>query len=75
VLLGCCVPFGFELCRHIHATSPLPIIMLTALSSDECGGPSLDDGADEYVVKPFSLKVLAARMEALLRHGRAVAKP
>jgi len=58
---------GMELCRSIREKSSIPIIMLTArdLETDEVGG--LAAGADDYVTKPFSLSVLRARVEAVLR--------
>ena len=61
---------GFEACRIIRRNHPsMPIIMLTAKSeeADELQGFSL--GADEYIAKPFSLKILLARIEAVLRRG------
>ena len=62
---------GFEACRIIREHSAGPIIMLTARGeeNDELQGFSL--GADEYIAKPFSLKILAARIEAVLRRGEA----
>ena len=58
---------GWTVCRQIRKTSKIPIIMLTARSeeSDELFGFEL--GADEYITKPFSPKVLVARVNALLR--------
>ena len=58
---------GWSVCREIRKTSQVPIIMLTARGeeSDELFG--FDLGADEYISKPFSLKILAARVHALLR--------
>lgn len=58
---------GWTVCRQIRKTSRMPIIMLTARSeeSDELFGFEL--GADEYITKPFSPKVLVARVNALLR--------
>jgi len=58
---------GWAVCREIRKTSRVPIIMLTARSgeSDELFGFEL--GADEYVTKPFSPKILVARVQALLR--------
>jgi DNA-binding response OmpR family regulator len=58
---------GFEVCREIREHSKVPIIMLTAKSgeSDELGG--FEVGADEYISKPFSPKILVARVEAILR--------
>lgn len=60
---------GFEACRIIREHSAVPIIMLTARGeeNDELQGFSL--GADEYIAKPFSLRILAARIEAVLRRG------
>ena len=62
---------GFEACRIIREHSAVPIIMLTARGeeNDELQGFSL--GADEYIAKPFSLRNLAARIEAVLRRGEA----
>lgn len=61
---------GFEACRRIRQRSDLPILMLTARGeeADELNGFSL--GADEYIQKPFSLKILLARIEAVLRRGQ-----
>lgn len=58
---------GWTVCREIRKISQVPIIMLTARGeeSDELFG--FDLGADEYISKPFSLKILAARVQALLR--------
>ena len=58
---------GFDVCREIRETSDVPIIMLTAKGdeSDELMG--FDIGADEYISKPFSPKILVARVEAILR--------
>ena len=58
---------GWTVCREIRKSSKVPIIMLTARGeeADELFG--FDLGADEYIAKPFSLKILAARVQALLR--------
>ena len=58
---------GFEVCREISQTSQVPIIMLTAKGDerDELQGFQL--GVDEYITKPFSPKILVARVEAVLR--------
>ena len=58
---------GWEVCKEIRETSKVPIIMLTAKSeeSDELLG--FDLGVDEYITKPFSPKILVARVEAILR--------
>ena len=58
---------GWDVCREIRETSKVPIIMLTAKGeeSDELQG--FDIGADEYISKPFSPRILVARVEAILR--------
>lgn len=60
---------GWEVCREIRSYSKVPIIMLTAKSDerDELQGFKL--GIDEYVSKPFSPKILVARIEAILRRS------
>lgn len=64
---------GWEVCREIRETSKVPIIMLTAKSdeSDELTGFEL--GVDEYITKPFSPKILVARVSAILRRSGAAA--
>lgn len=60
---------GFEVCREIRESSKVPIIMLTAKDgeSDELNGFEL--GVDEYISKPFSPKILTARIAAILRRS------
>ena len=60
---------GFEVCREIRSTPKVPIIMLTAKGeeSDELNGFEL--GVDEYISKPFSPKILMARVGAILRRS------
>lgn len=60
---------GWETCRNIRQVSNVPIIMLTAQGSDADIRHGLDDGADDYVVKPFSVDVLLARVRAVLRRA------
>ena len=64
---------GWEVCRTIRQYSQVPIIMLTARGEerDELQGFKL--GVDEYISKPFSPKILVARVEAILRRSKAVA--
>jgi len=62
---------GFEVCRRIRQHGPTPIIMLTASDDEEHIVRSFRLGADDYVTKPFSAKLLAARMNAVLRRTRA----
>jgi DNA-binding response OmpR family regulator len=58
---------GLEVCRTLRQESDVPIIMLTALTTDEDRLRGLDLGADDYVTKPFSPRELAARVRAVLR--------
>ncbi len=60
---------GWDVCKEIRETSKVPVIMLTARGeeSDELQG--FDIGADEYISKPFSPKILVARVEAILRRA------
>jgi len=58
---------GLEVCRSLRRESDVPIIMLTARTTDRDKLAGLDLGADDYVTKPFSPKELAARVRAVLR--------
>ncbi len=58
---------GLEVCRTIRGESDVPIIMLTARTTDRDKLTGLDLGADDYVTKPFSPRELAARVRAVLR--------
>ena len=58
---------GLEVCRILRHESDVPIIMLTAKSTDQDKLTGLGLGADDYVTKPFSPKELAARVQAVLR--------
>lgn len=58
---------GFSVCKIARETSSLPIIMLTAKDSEEDKLKGYDLGADDYMTKPFSPKVLLAKANALLR--------
>jgi two-component system alkaline phosphatase synthesis response regulator PhoP len=58
---------GLEVCRTLRHESDVPIIMLTARTTDRDKLTGLDLGADDYVTKPFSPKELAARVRAVLR--------
>ena len=61
---------GWQVCREIRAHSRVPIIMLTAKSDERDELMGFDLGVDEYISKPFSPKILVARVEAILRRGR-----
>ncbi|MEG1641959.1 MAG: response regulator transcription factor [Synergistaceae bacterium] len=58
---------GDEICRNIRLKSQVPIIMVTARSSEDDVVLGLNAGADDYIIKPFSPKVLMARVRANLR--------
>ena len=62
---------GWQVCREIRAYSKVPIIMLTAKSDERDELLGFELGVDEYISKPFSPKILVARVEAVLRrtHG------
>lgn len=58
---------GLQVCNEIRKTSKVPIIMLTAKSDEQTELKGFDLGADEYISKPFSPRILVARVEAILR--------
>jgi DNA-binding response OmpR family regulator len=60
---------GQDLCRILRSESPVPIVMLTALSTEPDRLAGLDLGADDYVSKPFSPRELVARVRAVLRRS------
>jgi len=67
---------GFEVCRRLRASgSNLPILMLTARDDVRDKVAGLDAGADDYLVKPFQLDELLARLRALLRRGAVTSSP
>ena len=63
---------GWEVCREIRKNSNVPIIMLTAKSDERDELLGFELGVDEYISKPFSPKILVARVEAILRRTNAV---
>ncbi len=64
---------GWEVCREIRETSKVPIIMLTAKGDEEDELTGFELGVDEYISKPFSPKILVARVGAILRRsGKAL---
>lgn len=58
---------GFQVCRAIREESDLPVIMLTALGSEQSELKGFDLRVDDYIAKPFSMPVLLRRVEAVLR--------
>jgi two-component system, OmpR family, KDP operon response regulator KdpE len=60
---------GLQTCREIRSSSEVPIIMLTVRSAEKDKVRALDAGADDYVVKPFGIQELLARVRALLRRA------
>jgi two-component system KDP operon response regulator KdpE len=62
---------GVEVCRQLRAHSTVPIIVVTAEGADERKVLALDEGADDYVTKPFSTPELMARLRVALRHRQA----
>lgn len=66
---------GEEVCQAIRKQSRVPIIMLTAKTQEDDVLNGLNIGADDYVTKPFSVKQLYARMEAILRRTASDLKP
>ena len=74
ILLDLMLPgiHGLDVCRIIKAdqeTKDIPIIMVTAMGQEEDIVKGLETGADDYITKPFSIKVLLARVSALLRRS------
>ena len=62
-------PDGYEVCKEIRSQSDVPIIMLTAKGEERDELQGFNTGADEYISKPFSPKILVARVNALLRRS------
>jgi two-component system, OmpR family, response regulator ResD len=60
---------GLEVCRRLRAGGSVPILMLTARDSEVDRVVGLELGADDYLVKPFSMRELLARVKAILRRG------
>ncbi len=64
---------GWQTCREIRKESKIPIIMLTARGDERDELQGFELGVDEYISKPFSPKILVARVEAILRRTNALA--
>ena len=65
---------GWEVCREIRAYSKVPIIMLTAKADERDELQGFDLGVDEYIAKPFSPKILVARVDAILRRTKQISQ-
>lgn len=66
---------GLEVCRRIRQKSTVPIIMLTALGEEADKIAALDQGADDYLTKPFGIGELLARMRAVMRRSHWTETP
>ena len=75
VLLDVMMPVmdGWTVCKHIRAESTTPVIMLTAKSETDDKVVGLRSGADDYITKPFEMKEVLARIEAVLRRSSGIA--
>jgi two-component system KDP operon response regulator KdpE len=63
---------GVDVCREIRAGSETPIIVLSALGEEKTKVQALDEGADDYLTKPFGMDELLARLRVALRHGSSM---
>ena len=77
VLLDVMLPdgSGFDVCRELRQRSQVPIIMLTARGEEADRVVGLELGADDYIVKPFSAREVAARIRAMLRRTESPTQP
>jgi DNA-binding response OmpR family regulator len=65
---------GLEVCRHVRATSTVPILMLTARDDDVDKIVGLEVGADDYLTKPFNPRELVARIKTILRRSATTSR-
>jgi two-component system response regulator RegX3 len=77
VLLDLMLPdgSGYEVTRELRSRSSVPIVMLTARGDESDRVVGLELGADDYIVKPFSAREVAARIRAVLRRAQAAPEP
>ena len=61
---------GWEVCRRLRESSAVPIMFLTVMGAEEHVVRGLEEGADDFMAKPFDVTELRARVSALLRRGR-----
>lgn len=71
VIMDCRLPDGngFDLCREVRRLSLVPILMLTAMDTELAEINALENGADDYMSKPFSLSVLKLRVKKIMRQS------
>jgi len=74
VLLDLMLPdmSGVDVCREIRRNSETPIVVLSALEDEKTKVAALDEGADDYLTKPFGMDELFARIRVALRHGSSL---
>ena len=74
VLLDLMLPdmTGVEVCRELRRSSETPIIVLSAIGDERTKVMALDEGADDYLTKPFAMDELLARIRVALRHGSSL---
>ena len=60
---------GFDVCREVREMSQVPIIILTALDEEDAEVKCFDLKADDYIVKPYSVRVVLKRIEAIFRRA------
>ena len=63
---------GVDVCRSIRASNETPIVVLSALGEEKTKVQALDEGADDYLTKPFGMDELLARVRVALRHGSSL---
>lgn len=76
-LLDVCLPdgTGYEICRKIREKSRMPVLFLTACDDEASTVMALEQGADDYIAKPFRIRELLARMKAVLRRTGGSREP
>ena len=72
ILLDLMLPIynGYEVCQHIREFSDMPIVMLTAKGEDMDKILGLENGADDYITKPFNILEVKARIKAIIRRNK-----
>lgn len=66
---------GFTLCKKLRETMNIPILFISARTSDEDILTALNIGGDDYIQKPFSLNILLAKVKAMLKHCEYISEP